>query len=242
MRNLEITDLPYNVPPIEDITDSLPRRKTWEELPKKYIHKGKDLGYSHTGFRDPKDIDTIAIHHSGSPEGSLIQHAEYHARKWGTGIAYHLAIDNGRIYQTNDLRSFTFHVGNHNTYTIGIMVNRDLTKRDLNDQERELLYAAIFSVKAVLPIKHIWGHHEFPSNATTCPGTSMNRIRMDIQSLEEQIQYMNSPNDERARAYSIAERILDLYNKSKEEGYKYRNEAVRKLLSAEQHFRDQGWL
>lgn len=211
MRNIKlIPGLPFVVPEIIDITDDLPRNARWEDIPKQYIHKGKDMGYRHTGFRDPADIDTIVIHHSGSPEGSLESHARYHASKWGAGISYHMAIDKGRIYQTNDLRSFTFHVGSHNTYTVGIIVNRDLSKSDLTSVERELLYAAILTVKKHLPIRHIKGHNEL--NATSCPCTSMHQIRQDIQNLEMQIEYMKSIEYANAKAYEIANQTLYLYN------------------------------
>jgi hypothetical protein len=250
LRNITLTEgLPYKVPQIEDITDQLPKRQSWETLPKKQnIVRGVWDGTYHTGLRNPEDIDTIVIHHSASPEGSLYTHANNHGKNWGAGIGYHIAIDNGRIYQVNDLLTFSFHVSGHNTYTVGIEVNRDISKGDLTSQERELLYAAILSVKAVLPIKHILGHIEL--NKTACPCTSMNQIRDDILKIEKQMEYAKSRNGQEAMAYNIAQTILWTYNTAKgldqygkptvpEEGKDW---ARQRLLLLEPVMREHGFL
>lgn len=215
MRQISLhPSLKGKLPEIEDITDSLPRVRPWEILEKPYRHKGHWDGVTyHSGFRKPEDIDTIVIHHSGSPEGSMESHAKFHSRKWGASVAYHIMIDKGRIFQTNDLLSFTYHVGNHNTYTIGIEINRDLSKGDLTSVERELLYGAIMSVKAVLPITQILGHNEL--NPTACPCTSMNLIRADIMDIEQKIIFENSEANTKKTAYNIAEQIMYLYNMAK---------------------------
>lgn len=212
MRNLQvIPNISYDVPPIIDIVDKLPRKARWEDIRKKYIVKGQWDGVTwHTGFRNPEDITTIVIHHSGPPEGTLESHARYHASKWGAGIAYHVAVDGGLIKQVNDLLSFTYHAGNNNTYTVGIVVNRDLSKGDMTDIERELLYAAILSVKAVLPIKEIRGHNELCP--TQCPCTSMNRIRADVAKLEAEIAFNQTSQKKEEIAYRIANQILFMYN------------------------------
>lgn len=209
-----------------DITDQLPRSKTWEELPKKYVHKGVWNGTMHTGFRNYEDLDTIVIHHSGPPEGTIHSHAGHHMRKWGAGIAYHLIIDKGIIYQTNDLRSFTFHTGNNNTYTIGICVNRDLRTADLTDEERRLLYAAILAVKAAIPsIKYIKGHKEL--HPSECPVTDVGIIRKDIADLEEKQHYVVATTDNQ-NLFNMLTRIRDLQQKLQDA--QFAAEARRKLL------------
>lgn len=246
LRQLSLhPSLKGKLPEIEDITDLLPRVKPWEEIPKRYIHKGVWDGKTlHTGFRNPEDIDTIVVHHSGPPEGTLESHARTHGRKWGGGIAYHVGIDKGRIFQLNDLLTFSYHVGNHNTYTVGIMVNADLSKREMTSQERELLYGAIMSVKAVLPIKHILAHNEL--GATACPCTSINLIRNDIQSLEEQLIYTESPANLNADSFAIVSRANDLYAKAVNKDKKYteaiQNEAQRKLARVGVVLKAEGWL
>jgi len=215
MRGIQLTKLPWtDVPAIEDITDSLPKKGNWDAKAKRWVVQGVWDGKTYNkGPRSPEDIHTIVIHHSGPPNGTIKSHAEYHARKWGCGIAYHMVIDKGRIYQTNDLLSMTYHSGNNNTYTVGICVNRDLSNSEMTDLERKLLYSAILTVKSLLPITNIKGHRELPASATACPCTSEDRIRKDIESLEEQIEYLNTPSAERVLSYAFAERINDLGTK-----------------------------
>ena len=248
MRNLSLAPtVSSDIPPIIDITDQLPKSATWESLKKKNIVKGKWDGTYKTGFRNPADIDTIIVHHSGPPNGTLESHARYHASKWGAGIAYHIAIDQGQIKQVNDLRSFTYHAGGNNTYTVGIVVNRDLTNNDLTAEERRLLYAAILSVKAVLPIKQILGHKEVA--ATACPVTSMPRIREDIFAMEQAALLMDS----KEKKFEIAARMLSqvtylnrmangkMPNNSEATDLQ-KNWALDELMKFEPEFRRLGWL
>lgn len=250
IRNITLIEgLPFSVPPIEDIVDQLPKKQSWETLPgKKNIIKGIWDGTYHTGLRKPEDIDTIVVHHSASPEGTLEAHAGSHSRNWGAGIGYHISIDKGRIYQVNDLLTFSFHVGGHNSYTVGIEVNRDLSKADLTSQERELLYAAILTVKSLLPITQILGHNEL--NATACPCTSMNRIREDIQNIEKQMQWKQSSAAREETAYRIANVILwtrntaqgldQFGNQTVSEGD--RQWALNRLLELEPVMREKGFI
>ena len=240
MRNLKlIPNISSSIPQIIDIVDQLPKKSAWEPIKKRNIVKGTWDGAYHTGFRDPEDIDTIVIHHSGPPNGSLESHARYHASKWGGGIAYHVAIDQGKIKQVNDLRSFTFHTAGHNTYTVAIMVNRDLTNNDLTARERELLYAAILSVKAVLPIKHIKGHREL--SPTACPQTSEDRIRKDVAELELDLSLKDTPNDRLARIISLKGRFDDLYNKAVNPNDKNQAAAQSKLDNFEKTLVEMGY-
>jgi N-acetylmuramoyl-L-alanine amidase CwlA len=236
MRNLTLTTTNLsNVPPIIDIVDDLPRKMRWEELKKPYRHMGAwDRKTYHTGFRKAEDISGIVIHHAGS-EGTLEAHAKNHIKKWGAGLSYHIAIEGNQIYQTNDLLSFTYHVGNHNTYTVGIVINRDLSKGDLTTEERHALYAAILAVKAVLPIRNIYGHNEL--NPTACPCTNVQRIRQDIADIEEKL---NIVIPEKNRAVQAFSRMLDLKKKLESDG-PHKEEAMRKLLIIDEAIREKGF-
>lgn len=216
MRNIQLARLPWSdVPAIEDITDSLPKKGLWDAMVKRWTVKGVWDGVTYNkGPRDAKDITTIVVHHSGSPEGTIQSHANYHAGKWGAGIAYHIVIDKGRIYQTNNLLSMTYHAGNNNTYTVGICVNRDLSKNDLTELERKLLYAAILTVKSLLPITEIKGHRELPTAATACPATLEKRIREDVATLELKLAVTDTPNDNVVTAFAVKTRIDAIYNKA----------------------------
>ncbi|MUT66001.1 peptidoglycan recognition family protein [Paenibacillus sp. NEAU-GSW1] len=253
MRGLKLaSNLPWNdIPEIVDITDQLPKKASWESLKKKWTVKGVwDQKTYLTGLRKPEDISCIVIHHSGPPNGTLESHALYHANKWGAGIAYHIAIDKGRILQLNDLLSMTYHSGNNNTYTVGIVINRDLSNSDLTDLERKLLYAAILSVKAVLPIKEIKGHRELPTAATACPVTSENRIREDVFTLEQQIEQADSSAKKAEIAYRMANEFMWLYNmyykgvdsKGKPATDDQREWALNRVLKLEPEMRRLGFL
>ena len=236
MRNIKlIPNLPFQVPEIEDVTDRLPKKSEWESIRRKWVVKGVWDGKTYlVGFRTQDQIDTIIVHHSGSPEGTLASHANYHASRWGTKIAYHVCIDKGRIYQTNDLLSMTYHAGNNNTYTVGIEFNRDLTKADLTDEERQLLYAAILSVKSAIPtIKYILGHNEVC--ATQCPATSMKRIREDIAELElhiaEHQTYTESIPANMVEAFAVGKRTEALWANYNTEKWKPAAEAKFMMLA-----------
>jgi hypothetical protein len=253
MRNIKLRkDLPFAVPEVIDITDKLPRKSSWETLRKKYTVKGVWDGKTyHRGFRRPEDITTIAIHHSGPPNGTLESHARYHAREWGAGIAYHIAIDGGLVKQVNDLLSFTYHSKGNNTYTVSIMVNRDLENSQLTDEERKLLYAAILTVKSLFPtITDIKGHNELPTCRTACPCTSMDRIRSDIAMIEQQIkepkpdlndELDNTENATTAKIFAAYSRFNDLYKLANTTGPN-KEEAQRKCLQIAQSMIDAGIL
>lgn len=210
MRNISlIKSFTDNLPPIIDITDQLPKKNNWDNLKSRLIIKGKWDGVTYrTGPREPEEIDTIVIHHA-PPTRRIEVHAKNHSFKWGAGVCYHIGIDRGQIKQLNDLLAFTYHVGGHNTYTVGIVVNRDLREGDLTSLERELLYGAILSVKAILPIKHIKGHGEL--DPTQCPCTSMNRIRADVMTLEQKLIFENSEQYAMETAYRVANQSAYLY-------------------------------
>ena len=248
MRNLQLAPtISSDIPPIIDITDQLPRKAAWESMAKKNIVRGVWDRTYHTGFRDPEDITAIIVHHSGPPNGTLESHAKHHANKWGAGISYHIAIDQGKIKQLNDLRSFTFHAGNNNTYSVGIVVNRDLTNNDLTDLERKLLYAAIMSVKAVLPITEILGHREVAP--TACPVTSMDRIREDIFAMEQEQILMNSKEKQLEIAGRMLNQVTYLHRMAngkmptgEASSEHQQNWARLKLMEFEPEFRRLGWL
>lgn len=229
----EITALWSDLPPIEDWTDKLPRQGTWENYSKSKIVRGKHYytDGSVLDYYDSKksymrvpaglrpfafdEIDTIVIHHTAS-DAPLANQASYHvnSHKW-PGIAYHLVIDQNRLKQCNDLFSMTFHASSWNTNTVAVCINANLSKRSLTEQERKLLYAAILTVKALIPtIKYIKGHNEVPNNATACPCISMELVRSDIEKIEAQMQSKQivKESDTAAIAYRCANQTMYLYN------------------------------
>lgn len=221
---LEIMALWPSLPPIEYPTLPAHPNKTWASM---------------EGVRQPDQINTIIIHHMAS-EAPLENQASYHVNthKW-PGLSYHLVISNGRIMQTNDLLDFTYHASAHNDYSVSISIHGDLSKRELTSQERDLLYAAILTVKSVLPITRIIGHNAV--NATSCPCTSVDKINQDITDLEQRLKWMQNDAKRRERAYAIANQILYMYNLAK--GTDGDAEwSLNKLLELEQPLKDRGLL
>lgn len=194
MNQLSLTtDLPYKVPAIEYIADSMPWHKTakWEQ-------------------RTTDTIRRIVIHHTAS-EAPLYNQGLYHVNTHGwAGLSYHLIISAGRINQVNSLEDVTFHAAANNYDTVAICIHGDLSKREMTSQERELLYAAILTVKSVCTIESVIGHGEV--NATSCPCTSMSRIIADIQNIEQQIEYMKSDENAKTVAFKIANQVIYLAN------------------------------
>lgn len=190
-----VEGLPFDASPIEQA--NLPHHPTltWEAL---------------EGIRNEADINTIVIHHMAS-EAPLANQALYHinTHKW-PGLSYHLVISGGKIMQVNDLQLFTYHASANNGYTVAIAIHGDLSKRALTGQERKLLYAAILSVKAVLPIKQILGHSQL--NPTQCPCINMDQVRSDIAALETQMKSKDDISVLRQKMYRATEQHKYLYN------------------------------
>ncbi|WP_164779652.1 peptidoglycan recognition protein family protein [Paenibacillus kobensis] len=189
--------LPYDVPPIEDITDQLPKHptKTW-------------------GRRKFDEVENLIVHHMAS-EAPLANQAKYHitAHDW-PGIAYSLCVDGNRLVQTNDLLAYTTHARGANHNSIGISIRGDLSKRSMTTVERQMLYAGILLVKSIWPNIKIKAHNEV--SATSCPCTDINLIRAEVAELalhiEEQQQYEQTLSATRIQAYAAAERVQALYD------------------------------
>jgi hypothetical protein len=179
------------------------------------------------GVRNVSDLTVIALHHDAYPKNNTagytdlqlasnmandhINNTAYDATGEG-GIPYHIWIRNGRIYQTNDLQDRTYGVASNNAYTVHICVSGEYYRSDvLTDADSKALCAAIIAVKAVLPnFQGIKAHKEL--NPTNCPGYDYNKIKADVQTIEQQIEYAKSDENARAVAFSIANQILYMAN------------------------------
>lgn len=224
MRNIQwTTDLPFSLPPIVDITDTLAKHKT-----KRYGKREKTTA--------------IIVHHTvttapiSNMATSTVNNKDY------PGLGYHLVIERDRLYQVNDLDTESYHAKGWNDESVGIAIVGDLTKRPMTDTERMLLYGAILTVKGLYgTITDVYGHNEAAELAkvggTECPATDCNRIRNDIVGLEAQIAYRKSEKGIRSQAYAVANNVAFLYNMAngKDEHGKPANPqqqewAVRKLI------------
>ncbi len=78
--------------------------------------------------RDLSDVWEVVLHHTAGPaDQSPADIARYHSgpnhicESGCPGISYHFLIDrSGRIYQTQELDTISFHTGGRNTPTVGI--------------------------------------------------------------------------------------------------------------------------
>ena len=171
MRNISLLpNLPFDVLPIQDITDTLASRLPDPETP-----------------RTPDQITHIAIHHSAVEGGTIKGYADYHVNtlKWAH-IGYHAVIKGNQIYQTNDLLTFSYHTSSNNHYTVSVSVSGDLSKRPLTDDERNCLYATVLTYMDIfnIPVENVLGHNEYPGNNTACPCIDMNQVRQDIKTIQ----------------------------------------------------------
>lgn len=172
MRNIKVIQgLPFSINEYQDITDTLPRKTTGDWEPD----------------RTPEEIRFISVHHSGVENGSIQGYANYHVNDKGwRSIGYHICIKGNQTYQVNDLLSFAYHTSGHNFNTIGISVSADFTKRDITEEERNNLYAAILTCmdRFNIPAENVWGHKEFSDNDTKCPVISMDQVRQDVKTIQ----------------------------------------------------------
>lgn len=207
MRNLKLHSY-FNLP-IRDITDTMPKGKLYP-----------------WPVRDMSQVDHVIVHHMAS-EAPLMNQALYHinGRGW-RGIGYHIVISNGGILQVNDLSHQTNHCSGYNERAIGVSIHGDLSKRELTPRERELLYGVLVTLRAIYTGIQIKGHNECAK--TSCPVTSVDRIRADVLSLEEKLDYAESVPAEKVLAFAFASRVADL--ESKLIHPKFGSEAERKLM------------
>lgn len=196
---------------IEDIVDSMPKGNNYPWI-----------------TRNPEQITEIIIHHFAS-EASLLANANYHinGRGW-RALGYHVVIDKTRILQTNDLLHQTTHCAGHNEKSIGISIRGDLSKREMTPTERELLYAAIITVKGLFPNAVVIGHNE-ATGKTSCPCTSMKKIREGVATLELSQALEGTPNDLLAKAVAVSARVEDLRKIAYDPKHKYNAEGLKKM-------------
>ncbi len=133
---------------------------------------------STTGAYDSRSlaqISHICVHHSAAPASITPERiAEYHVNTHGwPGIGYHYYIGpDGVIYHTQDLSLISYHVYMNNSYTVGVCLAGDFT--DVGPTPAQVNAAgkliAWLMQELHIPITNVWGHKEFPQNATACPG------------------------------------------------------------------------
>jgi N-acetylmuramoyl-L-alanine amidase len=121
-----------------------------------------------------REIKRIVVHHSATPTTTTPQSmANYHVRKHGwAGIGYHFVVAaDGTLFQTNRLETVSYHVGGHNTASVGICFVGNFMKAPPPPEQLVQGAALIGWLLGQLPQLTpdcIVGHCEL--NATSCPG------------------------------------------------------------------------
>ncbi len=120
-------------------------------------------------------ITHLAIHHSAAPANIAPEKiAAYHVGKGWPGIGYHFLVEpDGAIFQVNRLETVAYHVYKQNAYTVGICTEGSFVGGLIpTPKQIEALgnLVAWLTQKLNIPLKQVWGHKEYPENATACPG------------------------------------------------------------------------
>lgn len=238
MRNMMLmTNLPFNVKPIIDVTDKLPKgAEPWE------VRKiRRSNGQHERGLRKREDIREIFLHHT-AVEGNMHDHARYHIGRDRPGIAYHIIIDGNQAHQVNNLLSLTWHVKNHNYYSIGICVEGNFTKRDLTEVERKNLYAVVLSCMELfgISIDQVRGHDEVVK--TQCPGYDMDRVRDDLFTLQQRMEYERSEEYAKETAFKVGNQTLYLFNLIEKGNEGQKKWATHQLLDLAPTYKEKGWI
>jgi len=154
----------------------------------KIINKTNELKKHETKRYKKRSINaikSIAIHHSATKTGSPEAFARYHVniKNW-PGIGYAYVIDkDGVIYQTNELTTVAYHVGNSNYKSVGICLIGDFTVEETNPKQLQAAaYLCLFLMQKLLNLEVIKGHSEFPGYSwKKCPAFDvlqiLNRIK-----------------------------------------------------------------
>jgi hypothetical protein len=137
------------------------------DLRGKTKHKG-----SYKEYAISKKTD-IAIHHSLTTGGSSAAFANYHVGTNGwPAVAYHFVIlKNGTIEWNHNVGVLSYHVGNSNSFAVGICLVGDFRTEEPTEEQKQSLYLLVEALKKDLPnYKRTRGHDEFPNYSwKACP-------------------------------------------------------------------------
>ena len=148
---------------IIDIVDQLPKHDT--------------LKYA---TRALSRITGVVVHHTTGPitsTGTLPPAiARFHVGRGFPGIGYHYFIDgNGLIYLTQRLETVSWHCGDPNTSTIGIVLRGDFTALYPTGAQQTALVELLRHIRGMpeMSIMRIAGHGQYPgASASACPGAT----------------------------------------------------------------------
>lgn len=132
------------------------------------------------GTRSTSIITALTIHHTvGVSTPANIAHYHIQTNKW-PGIGYHYVImSDGTIYQTNNLRTISFHAGSsnapgdENSWSVGIALMGNFTDSPPPGIQQDAARGLVLYLKETLPnVAHVIRHKDMPGAQTACPGAT----------------------------------------------------------------------
>lgn len=129
---------------------------------------------------DPKNIDTIVIHHTGN-DNDIHANTDYHMDKlaWNY-LGYGFYVANGIPLMVRGYKYMNAAVSSHNDHTVSIAVQGNYDKDKVSDEDIEAVQECIYEILEHCPnVKYLMGHGEF--GTTSCPGDNfpMNKLTLD---------------------------------------------------------------
>ena len=153
-------------PSMRNTADSLPRHPTlrFERRP---LNQITHIAVHHTATLPTIGPERIAELHV-APDASRGKEA------W-PGIGYHFFIHaDGAIEQTNALETVSYHVFQHDTYSVGVVFAGSFMngKVPTSAQLRAGAHLIAWLMQELkVPLARVWGHRDFADNVTVCPGS-----------------------------------------------------------------------
>ena len=132
-------------------------------------------------------IERIIIHHSATSGGGPEDFARYHVDNHGwPGIGYHYVIDQaGRIFQTQDWETVSYHCSGQNSNSLGICLVGNFSRTQPTEKQYKALEYLVSFIRTDLNNQlgtnkklTVYGHKDF--KATDCPGANFNLSKFNV--------------------------------------------------------------
>ena len=135
-----------------------------------------------------RDITSIVVHHSASPETTSRETIErWHKDRGFSQIGYHFYIyrtthKGPRITGGRPVEIMGAHAKGFNDGSIGICLAGDYTKSEpaADMWDHLLTICRLMMQRYNLTVDDIYGHGQVGSTATACPGYSVEKLRADL--------------------------------------------------------------
>lgn len=123
-------------------------------------------------IRSLSQIDTIVVHHTGTPLATPEAIANWHVDHYDwPGAGYHVYIQkSGKVYLMNSFETESYHTSGHNSHTLALAFEGDFTKDSVIEIQVELGKKIVKWIEENLGSLSIHGHKDMLGQSTACPG------------------------------------------------------------------------